>query len=172
MNAKRLLRYSSLILLFSLTVSPVLAQHHQSPAEQLIGQIVQDVIVRTSEAARAEVQRHTGIDPFERGYDQHRKYSPGPANASKETRTELQQLADEHNRKMVKLQEELDQKLNKAREEFEREAAREDKTEKIQEKRAKLQEKTDDAYAKFDEKVNEENQRFDQKRAKILSKTS
>ncbi len=169
MTVKRIFCYLTLSLLFSITLPPAQAQNHSNPAEQLIGQIIQDVVVRTSEAAAAEVNRHLGIDPLKRGYNLNRQYAPLPASSSEESRRELQQLAEEHNRKMSKLQEELDRKLDHARAEFEREAAKEDKPEKIKEKRNKLQKKVDEAYAKFDEKTQEENQRFDRKRDKIFA---
>ncbi len=137
-------------------------------SQQLIDGIIQDVIDRTVDAARQEVRRNTGIDPLQRGYDASRNYEPAPADASDETRRELQKLNEEHDRKIAKLEDELQRKLRKAEDEFQREAAKEDKVEKIEEKREKLQEKVDEAYAKFEEKIGEENERFDEKRSNIL----
>ena len=142
-----------------------------SASQELIDGIIQDVIDRTVDAARQEVRRNTGIDPLKRGYDASKKYEPAPADASEETRRELQKLNEEHDRKIAKLEGELQRKLRKAEDEFQREAAKEDKAEKIEEKREKLQEKVDEAYAKFEEKIGEENERFDEKRSNILGKS-
>ena len=122
-----------------------------SASQDLIDQIIQDVINRTVETARKEVERHTGIDPLQRGYDPTRSYEPAPSDAAEETRRELQQLNEEHDRKITALEEELQHKLKKAEDEFQREAAKEDKADKIEEKREKLKEKVDEAYAKFED---------------------
>ena len=133
-------------------------------SEDLLDGILRDVIDRTLDAAREEVRRNTWVDPA----DPADAYQPVPADASAETRRELDQLYAEHDREIAKLEAELDHKLGKAESEFEREAAKEDETKKIVEKRAKLEEKVDKAYAKFEEKIDEKNARFAEKRDKIL----
>ncbi|MCG7198421.1 hypothetical protein MD273_01650 [Marinobacter pelagius] len=145
----------------------------ESTSERLVDDIVRDIIYRTSEAAREEVRRQTGIDPLERGYSYRGDYPDehhSRHDIRDETRRELRQLDDEYDRKMVKLEDELHRELNKAEREFRREAAKEEKPEKIREKREKLREKVDKAHDKFGRKVRKENRRFDEEREKILSK--
>lgn len=148
---------------------PAVAQE-ESPGQRLIDQIIEDIVHRTTDAAREEVRRQTGIDPFERGYDLQDDYRPMPSHAKNENRRELRQLDEEYDRKIAKLEKELQQKLNKAEAEFRREAAKEDKAEKIAEKREKLREKVNKAHDKFEERVREENSRFDRKRSQIIAK--
>ena len=139
-------------------------------SQGVLEDILQNVVGAASEAAGREIRRNTGIDPLTRGYDPNRSYTPVSSGTSNETRRELAQLNQEHDRTIIMLDEELNRKLDKAEAEFRREAGKEDKPEKINEKGAKLREKVDDAYANFEEKIGEENQRFDEKRDEILSK--
>jgi hypothetical protein len=148
---------------------PAVAQEG-SPGQRLVDQIIEDIVHRTADAAREEITRQTGIDPFERGYGLQDDYRPMPSDAKDENRRELLQLVEEHDWKIAKLEKELQQKLNKAETQFRREAAKENKAGKIAEKREKLREKVKKAHDKFEERVREENSRFDRKRSKIIAK--
>lgn len=174
MKSSFLLRVIGLVaLLAGATVAAQSATRAQSStgnAQEVVDIIIEEVIDRTVEAARDEVRRNTGVDPLKRGYDPRRTYEPVHAGVSAETRRELQQLNEEHDRTITQLETELQNKLDKAEAEFLREAEKEDKPEKVTEKRDKLQAKADEAYAMFEEKVGEENARFDEKRQEILSR--
>lgn len=123
-------------------------------------------VVLSNERVRA----YTGLDLFERGYQQHAEHRRFPPDTSGEIRRELRQMQREHDREIEALERELDRKLDKARAEFEREAAREDKPGKVRQKRRRLEEKVNAAYAGFDDKVSAINARSDEKRERILSK--
>ena len=159
-----------LVLAAAPVATSVSAQQPTSTSQNLLEEIIQDVIGRTIEAARAEVGRNTGIDPLRRGYDPKRNHGPAPTDATKETRRELHQLNAKHDRKIAKLEKELHRKLDKAEAAFEREAAKDGKTKKIAEKRNKLQKKVDKIYVKFEEKIAEANEKYDEKRDKIIRK--
>lgn len=170
MKIRKSLAFSAAVLSITILSGAAVAQQTEG-TQDLIDTIIKDVVDETIDRARKEVERATGIDPLETGYERGKIHSQAPADASDETKRELQKLDEEHDRKIVKLEEELDRKLSKAREEFEREAEKEDKSDKIEEKRVKLEEKVERAQSHFEKKASEENARFDHKREHILSKS-
>ena len=171
MKSKLFAATFALLVVSGVTGASTSSWSQQSGAMQdLIDGIIQDVVDRTTNAARETIERNTGVDLSRRGYDPRKTYKPLPSGASDESRRELHRLQVEHDRKLAKLDAERQRKNDKALAEFEREAAKEDKPEKVEKKHEKLQKKVDKAYAKFEEKVAKENERFDEKRAAIISK--
>lgn len=160
-------RAGALILCCLLPALPAHAQ--QDRVDELVRDILHDVVDRTMETAREEVQKVTGVDLAQGGYASTREHQSLPRGASGEARRELRQLQQEHDREAAKLEDELHRKLEKARMEFRREAGKEDKPEKVRKKRHKLEEKVQAAYAKFNDKLDAVNRRFDRKRDRILS---
>lgn len=151
----------------------VVAEQDYNTTDRLIEQIVQDVVGRTLERAREEVQEHTGIDPLRRGFEWDREHPDYPAvsrDIRDDERAELRNLGEEYDREIAQYERELERELSQARREFSREAAKEERQDKILDKRRKLERKVDAAYDRFREKVRAANRRYDERRSQILYK--
>lgn len=135
---------------------------------------VREVVDQTIDIAKQTVEKNTGIDLSKGGSEKEKREEKNENSFSKDVsgkvQRELNQLDEEHDRKIVKLEEELNRKLSKEREKFSRKAGEKKKSKKNGKKRRKLEEKINKAYSKFDEKIDEENKRYEKKRNKILEK--
>lgn len=136
-----------------------------------IEQIIADVVGYTAQRATNELITLANINTEQRGYTERYSYSSQqnyrgkPPALDRDSREELRELRQDHQRKLAKLERELDKNLRELSRDFAQDAR---DRRKLAKKREKFQYKVDKAYYKFSEKVDKANDQFDQKRDKIL----
>ncbi|MEH8021086.1 hypothetical protein [Rheinheimera metallidurans] len=139
-----------------------------------IEQIIADVVGYTAQRATNELIKLANINTEQRGYTERYSYSSQqnyrgkPPALDRDSREELRELRQEHQRKLAKLERELDKDLRELSRDFSEDARDTRDRRKLAKKREKFQYKVDKAYYKFSEKVDKANDKFDQKRDKIL----
>lgn len=136
-----------------------------------IEQIIADVVGYTAQRATNELHKLANINTEQRGYTERYssvQYHVRPSGLDRNSREELRELRNEHQRKLAKLERELDKDLRELSRDFSEDARDTRDRRKLAKKREKFQYKVDKAYYKFSEKVDKANDKFDQKRDKIL----
>ena len=174
-----------------LMAQPALADNHgNSAGEELIEQIIGDIIDRTAEAARKEARRQAGLED-DSGSSRYRRDNDGDYRAYKKDRyaahdkgngksrgyayghlpkarqQQLQQLDEDHQRRIFALEEALQRRLDKNRDDFRHQAGREGKEERIRAMKGALRDQTDRAYNDYERQLNEENRRYISRRDEL-----